>query len=303
MNEVMLFKNNDMKVRTIKYEDGSIGMNAEDTARGYGWIQYKNGKEYIKWERMNGYLKDFGFSPQVGKDDFIPESMFYLLGMKAENKKAQEFQKWICCDVIPNIRKGNYVILTELDKARLDVLNAKNETEKAIAIGHLEEIVYDNGYNDGYSIGYENGRSETEQKLIDELNRRKDGNDVLLNLGQCASMLYSAWIEELNKMNIYKLDSGHINGYLVHKGLLIKEYLPKVYKGEYVYDLEGNLKYEGSPHFRMTEDFKEFVSQPGYSFTGKTNDGRKDKIQYNIYFLQRFVNQHKEEFLKYMSGK
>ena len=51
-------------------KDGSAWLNAEDVARGWGFTQTKNGVEYVKWERVNGYLKEFGFSPQVGKGDF-----------------------------------------------------------------------------------------------------------------------------------------------------------------------------------------------------------------------------------------
>lgn len=98
-----------IKVRTLENEDGSISINAEDTAIGFGWTQEKNGKTYAKWERMNGYISEIGFSPQVGKDDYIPESLFYMLGMKANNKTAQEFQRWLAMDVIPSIRKtGTY---------------------------------------------------------------------------------------------------------------------------------------------------------------------------------------------------
>ena len=58
---------------------------------------------------MNGYIAEIGFSPQVGKDDYIPESLFYMLGMKANNKTAQDFQRWLAIDVIPSIRKtGTY---------------------------------------------------------------------------------------------------------------------------------------------------------------------------------------------------
>ncbi|HAU5250953.1 TPA: toxin Bro, partial [Clostridioides difficile] len=40
-NELMNFENNELgiKIRTIKYEDGSIGINAEDTAVGFGWCK------------------------------------------------------------------------------------------------------------------------------------------------------------------------------------------------------------------------------------------------------------------------
>ena len=86
-------------------QDGSISMNAEDTAIGFGWTQIKNDKTYVKWERIAGFLGDLGVSPQVGKDDYIPESVFYLLGMKASNEVAQQFQKWLAVEVIPSIRK------------------------------------------------------------------------------------------------------------------------------------------------------------------------------------------------------
>ena len=92
------------QVRIIKNDDGSISINAEDAARGFGWIQSKGGKEYVRWETVNAYLKDFEFSQEIGKDDYIPESLFYLLGMKASNKAAKDFQKWIAIDVIPKIR-------------------------------------------------------------------------------------------------------------------------------------------------------------------------------------------------------
>lgn len=110
--EIQVFDNLELglKMRTIQNEDGSISVSAEDTAIGFGWSREKNGKIYPKWDRMNEYIKDFGFSPQVGKEDFIPESLFYMLGMKAKNDTAREFQKWLAIDVIPSIRQhGAYI--------------------------------------------------------------------------------------------------------------------------------------------------------------------------------------------------
>lgn len=51
-----------------------------------------------------------GFSQHFGKGDYIPETMFYLLGMKASNKKAKEFQMWLATEVIPSIRKHGVFI-------------------------------------------------------------------------------------------------------------------------------------------------------------------------------------------------
>ena len=122
MNEIQLFTNDklDLKVRTIQNQDGSILVNAEDTARGFGWIQVetKGDKIYstIKWARMNKFIKELGFDHKCTKGDFIPESLFYLLGMKAKNEVAQEFQKWIAIEVIPQIRRtGGYIPIKEED--------------------------------------------------------------------------------------------------------------------------------------------------------------------------------------------
>lgn len=111
MNEIKLFSNKELgfSARTMLNEDGSISINAEDTAIGFGWTktENKNGKEYtsIRWERMNGFSKEFGFAHEWGKDDYIPESLFYRLGMKASNKAADKFQNWLAMEVIPSIRK------------------------------------------------------------------------------------------------------------------------------------------------------------------------------------------------------
>ena len=71
-------------------------MNVEDTARGLGMIKrdIKNGKKYIRAniQGIKKHLASFGInSSELTKEDYIPESAVYLLGMKANNKVAQEF--------------------------------------------------------------------------------------------------------------------------------------------------------------------------------------------------------------------
>ena len=90
--------------------NGTAYLNAEDVARGFGFTQTKNGAEYIRWETVNGYLRGFGFSQHVGKDNFLPENMVYRLGFKASNETAQKFQALLADEVIPAIRKtGGYI--------------------------------------------------------------------------------------------------------------------------------------------------------------------------------------------------
>ncbi|HBE9752193.1 prophage antirepressor-related protein [Clostridioides difficile] len=135
-NELMNFENNELgiKIRTIKYEDGSIGINAEDTAVGFGWCQTqnKNGKQYvsIRWETINKYCKEFGFLNLLGKDEYIPESLFYLLGMKAKNEIAVKFQTWLAVDVLPSIRQTGAYITNNA--------NPKKLREKASEIEKLQ---------------------------------------------------------------------------------------------------------------------------------------------------------------------
>lgn len=131
-SNLQLFENNklELKVRTILNKDESISISAEDTAIGFGWYQVKDGKQYPKWERMNGFIKDLGFSPQVGKSDYIPESLFYMLGMKANNKIAIDFQLWLAKEVIPSIRKNgvyiaNHNLICKMKEDLVALMDAK----------------------------------------------------------------------------------------------------------------------------------------------------------------------------------
>lgn len=150
-------------------KDGTAYLNAEDVARGFGFTQGKNGVEYIRWDRVNQYLHEFGFSPQVGKDNFLPENMVYRLGFKASNEVAQKFQAVLADEVLPAIRRhGAYMTAETLEKAitspdfliRL-ATNLKEEKEKRLAAERQIEadrpkVVFANAVNvskDGMLIG------------------------------------------------------------------------------------------------------------------------------------------------------
>ena len=47
------------------------------------------------WARMNGFCKELGFAHECTKGDFIPEPLFYRLGMKVNNTVADKFQNWL----------------------------------------------------------------------------------------------------------------------------------------------------------------------------------------------------------------
>ena len=133
---VQLFVNKELEleVRAIKNDDASISLNAEDTAIGFGFTQIKNGKTYVRWETMNGYCKELNFSQHVGKDDYIPESLFYLLGMKANNDVAKKFLMWLATEVLPSMRKyGMYATDELLDNPDLLIAAATKLKEERAA--------------------------------------------------------------------------------------------------------------------------------------------------------------------------
>lgn len=106
MNQLQIFENELFKV-SAKQEGEQILFDVEQVATNLGFTRMMNDKEYIRWERVNGYLPKF--CPEVGKGDFIPESLVYKLAFKAQNDVAEKFQDWLAIEVIPSIRRtGSY---------------------------------------------------------------------------------------------------------------------------------------------------------------------------------------------------
>lgn len=92
-------------------KDGTAYLRLENVARGLGFTQEKNGVEYVRWETIHAYLDDFNFPNKLGKDDYIPENIFYRLAMKAKNETAEAFQAKVADEIIPSIRKhGGYLV-------------------------------------------------------------------------------------------------------------------------------------------------------------------------------------------------
>lgn len=98
-------------------QNGTAYLKLEAVARGLGFTQEKSGSEYVRWDRVDGYLEEIGFPHKWGKDDFIPENIFYRLAMKAKNEAAEAFQAKIADEVIPSIRKhGAYMTEDTIDR-------------------------------------------------------------------------------------------------------------------------------------------------------------------------------------------
>ena len=163
MNEIVTINN----VRGYIDEKGTAWLNLEDVARGLGFTQIKNKKEYIRWETVISYCNEF--SQQVGKESFIPENVFYKLCMKANNEVARTFQDLVCDEILPNIRKnGGYIITQENDTPEMIMARAVLVAEKTI-----------NEQKEKIKILAE--ENKTQKQIITELKPAKEYLDKILS--------------------------------------------------------------------------------------------------------------------------
>ncbi|WP_346930242.1 phage antirepressor KilAC domain-containing protein [Clostridium sp.] len=151
MDNLKIFKDESgiFEVAT-KLENGEWIFDTETVAKSLGFTEVKNGKEYIRWRTVNGYLK---FSQDVAKGDFIPEPAVYKLAFKASNEVAEKFQDWLAIEVLPSIRKhGMYATDELLDNPDLLIAAATKlkeeraarlEAEKKVAILKPKAEFYD----------------------------------------------------------------------------------------------------------------------------------------------------------------
>lgn len=93
MNEIKTFSD-DMFSILIKQDNENNLFDLETVAKSLGFTQFKNGKQYIRWETINKYLGKY-LSQEVGKGDFIPEPMVYKLAFKAGNAVAEKISRLV----------------------------------------------------------------------------------------------------------------------------------------------------------------------------------------------------------------
>ena len=82
-------------------DDNTIWFKAEEIARGLGFV-FEDKKvsatcgrknyETIRWNRINQYMKEFGYDKEISSGDYLPEQYVNLLAMKAKSDAAKEFQ-------------------------------------------------------------------------------------------------------------------------------------------------------------------------------------------------------------------
>jgi prophage antirepressor-like protein len=139
-----VFNNGQFEVK-VREVNGQLEFEIDGIAKslGFSYIRTdRNNKEFIRWKTVNEYLQGFGLSQNVATGDFIPEAYVYLLGMKASNNTAIDFQKWMAFDVIPAIRKHGCFIgeNPDLDYIDNEIRFSTKRTIKTFATANVLEL-------------------------------------------------------------------------------------------------------------------------------------------------------------------
>ena len=152
-NRVQVFYSKSFdRVRVIRSDNGDVSINAEDVVRGLGWTTVTRcGSKALRWNRFISCCREIGVEDDINKGDYINESLFYVIAMRARNIRAQEFMKWIVIEVFPSARKNYQLkVLPEdmlnevkaiycLDKRTMDIMKRLDEIEEAIDVNNRKQ--------------------------------------------------------------------------------------------------------------------------------------------------------------------
>lgn len=108
--KIQVFQNNEFgDIRVIVDESGNPLFCASDVCKALG---YKNGRENLNRWFSKGLMKFY--TPTKGGNQeltYLTEPQLYKFIMRSNAKNAEQFQDWVCGEVLPSIRQnGGYIM-------------------------------------------------------------------------------------------------------------------------------------------------------------------------------------------------
>lgn len=122
MNNLQIFNNEKFgRVRIIMSDEKPMFL-ANDVARSLG---YANPRDAINKHCKGVAKRDTPTTSGVQVVSYIPESDVYRLVMRSKLPQAEQFQDWVCDEVLPSIRKtGGYMSAKETDTPEMIMARA-----------------------------------------------------------------------------------------------------------------------------------------------------------------------------------
>lgn len=118
MHEIKIFENEEFgQIRTLVDEDGTILFCGSDVAKALGYGQpHKAIERHCRYGMKRTIPHPQNINKNIGML-FIKESDVYRLIMKSKLPSAEQFEQWVCEEVLPSIRKhGAYITMPKLEE-------------------------------------------------------------------------------------------------------------------------------------------------------------------------------------------
>ena len=131
MNTPQIFSNEKFgRVRIVMVDNKPMFL-ANDVAKALGYSYPKNAiQDHCKGVDILSTPTDGG----IQKMKYIPESDVYRLVMRSKLPQAEQFQDWVCDEVLPTIRKtGGYVAAHDNDTPEMIMARAVLVANETIA--------------------------------------------------------------------------------------------------------------------------------------------------------------------------
>jgi len=131
MNEIETFKNEEFgEVRTV-IKDGIPWLVGKDIAMALG---YKDPKDAISSHCKGAVKYTIPTAGGMQAVNIIPESDLYRLIMRSKLPSAEKFQDWVCCEVLPSIRKtGKYELTPKAQLLECEIISRELKAATDIA--------------------------------------------------------------------------------------------------------------------------------------------------------------------------
>lgn len=259
--------------------DGDIRRRINDNIK-----RFKEGIDFIDLKRVHDTqtLIEMGYS----KQSITQAEHIYLLSERGYAKLIKIMDTDLAWEIHDELIDRYFSMRQELKETTVSKLTRKQE---------LAIIIIEGG-NDALEASKELAeieRKEAEEKAKIEAEKERrlleleHETEIAKERASRNQMIGVTTVVETLKdvLGIKELNSVLFNRWLAEEKNL----------GEYA-------KYPGEKkrRFEPNEDFFRWVALEGYSFTGKTRDGRKTNVQYSTAMVERIVNHHAGSLIKFV---